>query len=59
MGPIPAPARPTFPIDTPNREHGYYDDDEEIDEEAPTGDTDVTAKKECLVIKSNTHRHFL
>ena len=39
MGPIPAPARPTFPIDTPNHEHGHYDDDEDIDEEAPTGDT--------------------
>ena len=27
----------------PNHEHGRYDDDEDIDEEAPTGDTDVTA----------------
>ena len=43
MGPIPAPARSTFPIDTPNHEHGHYDDDEDIDEEAPTGDTDITA----------------
>ena len=43
MGPIPAPARSTFPIDTPNHEHGHYDDDEEIDEDAPTGDTDITA----------------
>ena len=33
----------TFPIDTPNHEHGHYDDDEDIDEEAPTGDTDITA----------------
>ena len=41
MGPIPAPARSTFPIDTPNHEHGHYDDDEDIDEEAPTGDTDI------------------
>ena len=30
-------------IDTPNHEHGHYDDDEDIDEEAPTGDTDITA----------------
>ena len=43
MGPVPAPTRSTFPIDTPNHEHGHYDGDEDIDEEAPTGDTDVTA----------------
>ena len=36
-------ARPTFPIDTPNHEHGHYDNDEDIDEEAPTGDTDIAA----------------
>ena len=33
----------TFPIDTPNHEHGRYDDDEDIDEEAPTGDTNIAA----------------
>ena len=27
----------------PNHEHGHYDDDEDIDEEAPTGDTDIAA----------------
>ena len=26
----------------PNYEHGSYDDDDDIEEEAPTGDTDVT-----------------
>ena len=43
MGPIPAPARSTFPIDTPNYEHGRNDDDDDTEEEAPAGDIDVNA----------------
>ena len=40
MGPIWIAHFP--PINTPNYEHGSYDDDDDIEEEAPTGDTDVT-----------------
>ena len=62
MGPIPVPARSTFPIDTPNHEHGHYDDDEDIDEEATTGDTDVAATWEgggayCCYIPTGSHTH--
>ena len=40
---VPIGIKKKIPIDTPNHEHGHYDDDEDIDEEAPTSDTDVTA----------------
>ena len=33
MGPIPAPARSTFPIDIPNHEHGRIDEDDDTEEE--------------------------
>ena len=43
MGPNPAPARLTFPIDIANHEHGRIDGDYDTEEEAPAGDTDVAA----------------
>ena len=43
MGPIPAPARSTFPIDIPNHEHGRIDEDDDTEEEALDGDNDVAA----------------